>query len=142
MADSNACRYSLTHQILYAMLVKRSSCSDLELSAIDEHHLIARMLEESRAIAHGNFSEIDRDLFMEEIAFGGLLGWSEFFQDNNWFKTILSWQHSKEGCYGNGTNHLNKREEMQMPHQCLSHRTSVAIAALSQILRFMLSRDI
>ena len=63
--------------------------------------------------------------------------------ENNWFNEIMNWQHSNEGCYGNDTNHVNnKREEMQMFHQCLSHRTSVAIAALSQILRYLLSRDI
>jgi hypothetical protein len=104
--------------------------------------MISRMLNESQAIASTNFHESDRDLFMEQIAIGGLLGWKEFFQEINWFNSIISWQHPIEGCYGNGTNHINKREEMQMLHQCLSHRTSVAIAALSQILRYLLSRDI
>jgi hypothetical protein len=79
---------------------------------------------------------------MEQIAIGGLLGWSEFFQDVNWFISIASWQHHIEGCYGNDQKYINKREEMKMLHGCLSHRTSVAIAALSQILRYMLSRDI
>mgnify|MGYP002388207946 FL=1 len=79
---------------------------------------------------------------MEQIVFGGLLGWADFFQENHWFESIASWQHPIEGCYGNDTIHIEKREEMQMSHDCLSHRTSVAIAALSQILRYMLSRDI
>jgi len=63
-------------------------------------------------------------------------------EENHWFESIVSWQHPIEGCYGNDTIHIEKREEMQMSHDCLSHRTSVAIAALSQILRYMLSRDI
>lgn len=142
MNDPNACRYSLTHQILYSILAKKSSCYNHRLSVLDEYEMALRMLNESQAIANANFPESDRDLFMEQIAIGGLLGWNEFFQDKNWFNSIVNWQHPIEGCYGNDTNHLNKREEMQMLHQCLSHRTSVAIAALSQILRYLLSRDI
>jgi hypothetical protein len=141
MSDPFACRYALTHQILSAIIAKKSLCSH-QLSFANEHQMTSRMLNESQSIANANFLESDRDLFMEQIAIGGLLGWSEFFQDINWFVSIISWQHPIEGCYGNDTKYINKREEMQMVHQCLSHRTSVAIAALSQILRYMLSRDI
>jgi hypothetical protein len=142
MHDQDACRYSLTHQILYSIIAKKSSCYHNRLSPMNEYQMVSRMLVENQAIANGNFSESDRDLFMEQIAIGGLLGWNEFFQEVNWLDSIISWQHPIEGCYGNDTNHINKREEMQMLHQCLSHRTSVAIAALSQILRYLLSRDI
>lgn len=142
MSDLNACRYSLTHQILYSIIAKKSLCHHYQLSPFDEYQLVSKMLNETQTIANGNFVESDRDLFMEQIAIGGLLGWNEFFQDINWFDSILSWQHKIEGCYGNDTNYINKREEMQMLHSCLSHRTSVAIAALSQILRYLLSRDI
>ncbi|CAF1248080.1 unnamed protein product [Rotaria magnacalcarata] len=143
-SDRYACRYSLTHQILYSIVAKQSLCHQQHrLSPLKEYQMISRMLNESQTIANKNFPESDRDLFMEQIAFGGLLGWSEFFQENNWFNEIMSWQHPNKGCYGNDTNHVNnKREEMLMFHQCLSHRTSVAIAALSQILRYLLSRDI
>lgn len=142
MSDADACRYSLTHQILYSMLVKRSTCSHGQVSPMDEHRLISRMLAESQAISEADYPETDRDLFMEQVAFGGLLGWSEFFQDPKRFEAILSWQHPHDGCFGNDTRQMNKREEMQMRHQCLSHRTSVAIAALAEILRYLLSRDI
>jgi hypothetical protein len=142
MNDPHACRYSLTHQIFYSIIAKRSSCYHHQLSPLDEYQMVFRMLNESQTIANTNFLESDRDLFMEQITFGGLLGWNEFFQDINWFNSIISWQHPVEGCYGNDTNHINKREEMQMLHHCLSHRTSVAIAALSQILRYLLSSDI
>jgi hypothetical protein len=142
LSESDACRYSLTHQILYSIIAKKSSCNYQPLSSLAEYQMISKMLNESQTIANANFLESDRDLFMEQIALGGLLGWNEFFQETNWFNTIISWQHPIEGCYGNGTNHINKREEMQMFHRCLSHRTSVAIAALSQILRYLLSRDI
>ena len=142
MNNPSACRYSLTHQILYSIIAKRYGCHHHQLSPANERQLIARMFNESQTIASTNFLETDRDLFMEQIAIGGLLGWSDFFQEVQWFTKIISWQHPMEGCYGNGTNHPTKREEMQMLHQCLSHRTSVAIAALSQILRYLLSRDI
>jgi hypothetical protein len=142
MSDPNACRYSLTHQILYSIIAKKSLCYHDRLSLHDEYQLVSKMLNESHSIADANFLESDRDLFMEQIAIGGLLGWNEFFQDTNWFNAIISWQHPIEGCYGNDTNQINKREEMQMFNLCLSHRTSVAIAALSQILRYLLSRDI
>jgi len=142
MSDPYACRYSLTHQILYSIIAKTSLCYHHRLSSLDEHKLVLKMLNESQTIAQENFHETDRDLFMEQIAIGGLVGWNEFFQDINAFNSIISWQHPIEGCYGNDTNHRNKREEMQMVHQCLSHRTSVAIAALSQILRYLLSSDI
>ncbi|CAF5077727.1 unnamed protein product, partial [Rotaria socialis] len=62
--------------------------------------MISRMLNESQTIASKTFPESDRDLFMEQIAFGGLLGWSEFFQENNWFNELMSWQHPNEGCFG------------------------------------------
>jgi len=142
MSAPHACRYSLTHQNLYSVILKKSSCYHHQLSPLDEYQMVSKMLDESQAIANTNFLESDRDLFMEQIALGGVLGWSEFFQDTNWFNSIISWQHPIEGCYGNDTTHINKREEIQMLHQCLSHRTSVAIAALSQILRYLLSRDI
>ncbi|CAF0906721.1 unnamed protein product [Rotaria sordida] len=144
MNDPYACRYSLTHQILYSIIAKKSLCYyQYRLSSLDEYQMISRMFNESQTIARKNFLEIDRDLFMEQIALGGLVGWNEFFQDINWFNKIISWQHPIEGCYGNDTIRIiNKREEMQMLHHCLSHRTSVAIAALSQILRYLLSRDI
>ncbi|CAF1450153.1 unnamed protein product [Adineta steineri] len=144
MSDPYACRYSLTHQILYSIIVKQSLCYQQRLSSFNEHRLILKMLDETHKIANRNFLESDRDLFMEQIAFGGLVGWSDFFQNKNWFDSIINWQHPIQGCYGNDTSHhRNKREEMQMLHQCLSHRTSVAIAALSQILRYLLSsRDI
>ena len=142
MSDPHACRYSLTHQILYSILAKKSSCSHHRLLTNDEDHLVARMLEESHTIAKDAFRESDRDLFMEQLAFGGLLGWSDFFQHTHWFHAILSWQHPAEGCYGNDTIQVQKREEMQMPQLCLSHRTSVAIAALAEMLRYLLSRDI
>jgi hypothetical protein len=142
MSDPYACRYSLTHQILSSIIAKKSSCNHHKSSPLVEYQMVLKMLDESQAIANANFLESDRDLFMEQIALGGLVGWNEFFQDINWLKSIISWQHPIQGCYGNDTNHINKREEMQMLHQCLSHRTSVAIAALSQILRYLLSRDI
>jgi hypothetical protein len=145
MSHQRACRYSLTHQILYSMLLKQSPCAFYSTSsASDDDRMVARMLSESRAIARANFPESDRDLFMEQIAFGGLSGWNEFFEDQRWFDTIVDWQHPEEGCYGNETLHgrARKREEQQMRHQCLSHRTSVAIAALSQILRYLTARDI
>jgi hypothetical protein len=140
--DPYACRYLLTHQIFYSILAKQSSCTHRRLSLEREHRLMLRMFDESRAIARGNFSELNRDLFMEQIAFAGLLGWADFFDDIHWFNVIIDWQHPIDGCYGNDSNHQFKREEMQMSHYCLSHRTSVAIAALAQMLRFMISSDI
>ncbi|CAF0950304.1 unnamed protein product [Adineta ricciae] len=144
MSDPYACRYSLTHQIFYSIIVKKSACFEHRLSARQDHRLISKMLLENHQIAAGHFQETDRDLFMEQIAFGGLVGWKEFFESESFFQTIIDWQHPTEGCYGNDTNPLmiNKREEMQMAQHCLSHRTSVAIAALSQMLRYLLSRDI
>lgn len=144
MNDSSACRYSLTHQLLYSIIAERYGCYRHQLSPSDEQQMVARMFGESQSIASTKFLESDRDLFMEQIAIGGLLGWSDFFDDAHWFMKIISWQHPIEGCYGNDTiiNHRKKREEMAMSHYCLSHRTSVAIAALSQILRYLLSRDI
>lgn len=143
-SDQYACRYSLTHQIFSSIIAKRSTCQhQYRLSSSNEYRMVSRMFHESQMIAKKNFPETDRDLFMEQIVFGGLLGWKEFFQDSSWFNAIISWQHPIQGCYGNDTNSIrNKREEMQMLHECLSHRTSVATAALSQILRYMLSRDI
>lgn len=142
MSDPQACRYSLTHQILFGILAKKISCGHGQSSSSGESRKIIRMFNETRSIAQADYPETDRDLFMEQIAFGGLVGWSEFFQDSSWWQNILGWQHVLDGCFGNDTSIVEKRQEMQMSHRCLSHRTSVAIAALSQILRYLLTNDI
>ena len=143
MTDLTACRYSLTHQILYGIVARAFSCATHQTSIDQENEQVFRMLEESRAIAKANYPASDQDLFMEQIAFGGLLGWSEFFENDTWSNSIIDWQNPVEGCYGNDTAFkTKKREEMQMYHQCLSPRKIVAIAALSQTIRYLLTRGI
>ncbi|CAF0802014.1 unnamed protein product [Didymodactylos carnosus] len=146
---TNTCRYSLTHQILYFIVVTSpfSACNNYVQKQFKQvfgysiemalEQMLNQMLVESTNIADNQFNESDRDLFLEQVAFGLMLGKADFFQPA-WLQEIISWQHH-EGCYGNDTVIQARREEKIMANYCLSHRTSVAIVALAEMLRYRIS---
>ncbi|XP_021100096.1 UPF0764 protein C16orf89 homolog isoform X5 [Heterocephalus glaber] len=90
-----------------------------------------------------------QDLFMENIMFCGIGGFSDFYK-RRWLEAILSWQKPQEGCFGvpaagDEVRHADrlyqqhalrrvKRREKQFTDGCSSHSTATAVAALGGFL--------
>ncbi|XP_068211030.1 longitudinals lacking protein, isoforms H/M/V-like isoform X4 [Palaemon carinicauda] len=112
------------------------------------------ILGEANAIAEAGFPETRQDLFMEQGALCGVLGYRDFFK-KQWLTKVLSWQRPT-GCFGDfrlfsasrkhpsrvdkifhsGNNRV-KREESPMESNCLAHRTAVALGYLSLYVRWL-----
>ncbi|GFO31338.1 upf0764 protein c16orf89 homolog [Plakobranchus ocellatus] len=159
-------RYSLSHEIFYLELAETSGCrSEMQWYILQEQQgslqvlhdtFCANMLAEANLIADNNFPAEVRDVFMEQAALCGMLGYRQFFT-SDWLVKILSWQDQTNGCYRwagwpeksdedavsklvvpRSNGRLAKREEKRIAEGCLCHRTSVAASALSQYVRFIL----
>ncbi|KAK3797231.1 hypothetical protein RRG08_030457 [Elysia crispata] len=158
-------RYSLSHQIFYLEIAEMTGCAkemqwhlllqqQPTLTALHDT-FCANMLAEANLIADNNFPPKVQDLFMEQAALCGMLGYREFF-NSDWLMKILSWQDPQDGCYRwagwpeerdedkisdltvQPSRRLYKREERRVAKDCLCHRTAVAASALSQYVRFVL----
>ncbi|KAK8744063.1 hypothetical protein OTU49_000986 [Cherax quadricarinatus] len=106
--------YSLTHQVFYLTIGLRAGCGEqLELLAArdggvnggarsDVTHILAELctavLQEATAISQAGFPDYRRDLFMEQGALCGILGYRNFFK-KDWLSRVLSWQKDP-GCFG------------------------------------------
>ncbi|OQV15670.1 hypothetical protein BV898_10146 [Hypsibius exemplaris] len=121
--------------------------SDTTITA-EADRICANVYAQAKQIEEADFPHGKRDIFMEQIALCGMLGYSNFFQ-TAWLDRILTWQ-KPAGCYGyyvagskqNGpdessspaappaarsrSNRIVKREEKRMKDGCSSHRTAVA----------------
>ncbi|XP_001510516.1 UPF0764 protein C16orf89 homolog [Ornithorhynchus anatinus] len=142
--------YMLSHQLLYFMLAEMKGCSDdLFLSGqYYKNNLCANMMKVNLAIENAGFQVPDRDLFMENIMFCGICGFSDFYKPH-WLEIILTWQRP-EGCFGKP--HMNsspittvgrneqqflrrvKRRDKGFADGCSSHNTAVAVGALGGFL--------
>ncbi|XP_005094765.2 UPF0764 protein C16orf89 homolog [Aplysia californica] len=154
-------RYSLSHQIFYLEVAERTGCKEeMQWHLKDQHQgsisllhgvFCANMVSESELFAESGFPEKSQDLFMEQAALCGMLGYRDFF-NSDWLNKVLSWQDREDGCYrwaawplkehtekrSRGHHHLEKREEKRVGRGCLCHRTTVASAALAQYTRYVL----
>ncbi|XP_068211068.1 UPF0764 protein C16orf89 homolog isoform X38 [Palaemon carinicauda] len=160
--------YSLTHQVFYVVIGLQAGCeSQLERFAwvtlrhgkrmtIEQtlEEICYSILGEANAIAEAGFPETRQDLFMEQGALCGVLGYRDFFK-KQWLTKVLSWQRPT-GCFGDfrlfsasrkhpsrvdkifhsGNNRV-KREESPMESNCLAHRTAVALGYLSLYVRWL-----
>ncbi|XP_033743026.1 UPF0764 protein C16orf89 homolog [Pecten maximus] len=152
--------YSLSHEIFYLQIGRQFGCgAEMEMMRLAagqesieklQDDFCANMMNEATIIAKEGFPERKQDLFMEQAALCGMLGYRQFFT-SDWLEKILSWQDQTTGCYkGNPVRETdveyrgtkprirNKREERLLDHGCLCHRTTVAVAALGQYIRYML----
>ncbi|XP_071530863.1 uncharacterized protein [Panulirus ornatus] len=150
--------YSLTHQGFIFIVGIQAGCGpQLEQvlaatgvgKSLEGHlrKLCAAMLVEAVAIAQADFPENRRDLFMEQGAFCGHLGYHDFFR-REWVARVLSWQRHL-GCFGDAHVYAGhhphpldshprvRREERAMGGRCLAHRSSVALGYLSICLRLL-----
>ncbi|CAH8563554.1 unnamed protein product [Schistosoma turkestanicum] len=164
--DYSETEYGLTHQVFYFMIGKQSNCSETmnyllsfnqpEMN-IEEflQQLCTNIAAEAEIIANENFSTGFRDLFMEQVGFCGLAGFWQICKID-WLMRIISWQNAN-GCYHkfyteemnpenfdlNLYGHYKRRRRSEQllssgRQACLSHRTSVAMTALSAYLRYLI----
>ncbi|KAH9487923.1 hypothetical protein Btru_068297 [Bulinus truncatus] len=152
--------YSMSHEIFFLEIAEGYGCQKEVQQQIIVHKqpaltqlqdtFCANMLDEANRIAQMGFPPSLQDLFMEQAALCGMLGFREFF-NNDWLTKILSWQDAEDGCYkwsgwnpedfssrSSGRHSRNKREEKRVYRGCLCHRSTVAASALSQYVRYIL----
>ncbi|VDD81171.1 unnamed protein product [Mesocestoides corti] len=116
----------------------------------------ARIDSEARTLEDQDFPTEFRDLFMEQVGLCGIAGFTQIAR-LRWLDHIVSWQSATTGCYhrfdGENLNPENfdpshygnyrrrRRSESIMQSEndeddvCLSHRTAVALLALSAYTR-------
>ncbi|XP_041365036.1 UPF0764 protein C16orf89 homolog [Gigantopelta aegis] len=168
--------YSLSHEVFYLEIAERFGCLPQVLTKILMNRqpsvtalreaFCANMFEEAKLIEIDGFMVHRRDLFMENAALCGMLGYRDFF-NSDWLEKILSWQTPGRGCYvasplevfphddveleqseeiidnkslkkrNASTKSRVKREEKKLPDGCLCHRTTVAAGALAQYVRYI-----
>ncbi|KAL3877837.1 hypothetical protein ACJMK2_035481 [Sinanodonta woodiana] len=100
--------YSLSHQVFYLQIGEQFGCRE----GMEWHRLLNRqptldklsatfcfnMLREASLIYMNGFPEGRQDLFMEQAALCGMMGYREFFE-SNWLQAILSWYDENKACY-------------------------------------------
>ncbi|XP_060562399.1 UPF0764 protein C16orf89 homolog [Ruditapes philippinarum] len=153
--------YSLTHEIFYIMIAYQMGCQEemnKQRTLLNQpppadlaKTFCASVYLEALQIEKNNFPELRRDLFMEQAALCGAMGYRWFFTPE-WLETIISWQDNESGCYKGETiresdvefrgteSSLNlrvKREERVLEDGCLSHTTAVAAGALAMYVRYI-----
>ncbi|KAM7532685.1 hypothetical protein Aperf_G00000130328 [Anoplocephala perfoliata] len=118
----------------------------------------SRIDAEARTLAENDFPKEMRDLFMEQVGVCGIAGFTQIARPE-WIDQILKWQSPTSGCFHEflgenldpenfdphryGNYRRRRRSEMKMngggngSEVCLSHRTAVALMALSAYTRRM-----
>ncbi|GAV09706.1 hypothetical protein RvY_19199 [Ramazzottius varieornatus] len=162
--------YSLTHQLFLLEIGAKIGCQNelQRLEAKQGGHTIgdeadricANVYSQAMTIAHAGFPKGKHDIFMEQVALCGILGYANVFQ-SEWLDAILSWQQPN-GCYGYPIDKKAttigplsarrttvpagssmpvlsraKRQDRPMEDGCSSHRTAVAAAALAAYVKFL-----
>uniref|UniRef100_A0A8C3RW11 Chromosome 16 open reading frame 89 n=1 Tax=Chelydra serpentina TaxID=8475 RepID=A0A8C3RW11_CHESE len=144
--------YSLSHQLFYFMVADMKGCSDrLFLRAQYYKNIFcASMMKINLMIESNGFRFSSRDLFMENIMFCGMSGFSDFYKPS-WLETVLTWQKPEEGCFGKPSENSEhpsrvkdqeqllrrvKRREKVFADGCSSHNTAVAVGVLGGFLYY------
>ncbi|KAM4632352.1 UPF0764 protein C16orf89 homolog isoform 2-T2 [Discoglossus pictus] len=99
--------YSLSHQLLYFMVGKSKGCTNSLFLQEYFHYtnvFCANMMKTNIEIESNGYSNLKRDLFMENILLCGLSQYSDFYK-SHWMDTIISWQ-DPGGCFGIDHVHL------------------------------------
>lgn len=100
--------YSLTHELFYLEIGEQHGChAEMELKRLTHNQqpveklretYCANILNEAALIAEQDFPEDRHDLFMEQAALCGMVGYRQFFS-SDWLRKMLSWQNKAIGCY-------------------------------------------
>ncbi|XP_012661160.1 UPF0764 protein C16orf89 homolog [Otolemur garnettii] len=143
--------YYLSHQLLFFLWARMMGCTK-GLFSQSQHYInlfCANMMDLNRRAEAIEYAYPTRDIFMENIMFCGLSGFSDFYK-LRWLEAILSWQKVREGCFGKPDvkdEELSKaiqyqqhflrrvkRREKQFTDGCSTHNTAAAVAALGGFL--------
>ncbi|XP_021565944.1 UPF0764 protein C16orf89 homolog [Carlito syrichta] len=143
--------YCLSHQLLFFLWARMKGCTKGPFRQ-SQHHIrvfCANMMDLNRRAEAIGYVYPTRDIFMENIMFCGMGGFSDFYK-LRWLEAILSWQKKQKGCFGEPDaedeesskaiqyqRHLLrrvKRREKQFTDGCSSHNTATAVAALGGFL--------
>ncbi|KAF8770069.1 UPF0764 protein C16orf89 like protein [Argiope bruennichi] len=142
--------YILTHQVLYWQMLQMHDCVR-DVSDALKVSLCSNVLRDAEKIADARFPRTHRDLFMEQIGLCGMWGFRDFYR-TTWFDTILSWQQPS-GCYNDRAKwyciddlkpdvpERMKRREKILKGGCLSHKTAVALLAITASIRFEAEKE-
>ncbi|ESO02271.1 hypothetical protein HELRODRAFT_184982 [Helobdella robusta] len=160
MTFPGAILYMLTHQLFYFLIAIMNDClpdSPNSYPGMKIDEFCANIYTEYEHIDKKlNFQLEYQDIFMEQAAFCGMVGYKNFFK-YRYIQKILSWQNKKLGCWFDdksddeedqvtisnqreqedrgGRSKRVKREEKMIGDACLCHKSTVALAALVQFLK-------
>ncbi|NP_001404075.1 UPF0764 protein C16orf89 homolog isoform 6 [Mus musculus] len=149
MTKAGCSGYSLSHQLLFFLWARMQGCTE-GLFLQSQHYMdifCANMMELNHRAEAVGYAYPTQDLFMENIMFCGMAGFSDFYK-LRWLEAILSWQNPQVGCFGRPDT---KGEPSEVPHQqgilrrvrrreklfadgCSCHNTATAVAALGGFL--------
>ncbi|GFS78813.1 UPF0764 protein C16orf89 [Nephila pilipes] len=142
--------YILTHQVLYWQMLQMHDCVK-EVSDSLQISLCSNVLRDAERIAQARYPRAHRDLFMEQIGLCGIWGFRDVHR-SEWLNTILSWQQSS-GCFNDRVKwhcvddlrpdaaFRVKRKEKVLKDGCLSHKTTVALLAITANIRFEVEQN-
>uniref|UniRef100_A0A7N9D5V3 Chromosome 16 open reading frame 89 n=1 Tax=Macaca fascicularis TaxID=9541 RepID=A0A7N9D5V3_MACFA len=143
--------YCLSHQMLFFLWARMRGCTQGPFQQSQDYINLfcANMMDLNRRAEAIGYAYPTRDIFMENIMFCGMGGFSDFYK-LQWLEAILSWQKQREGCFGEPDaedEELSKaiqyqqhflrrvkRREKQFSDGCSSHNTATAVAALGGFL--------
>ncbi|XP_034363116.1 UPF0764 protein C16orf89 homolog isoform X1 [Arvicanthis niloticus] len=149
MTKAGCSGYSLSHQLLFFLWARMQGCTE-GLFLQSQHYMdifCANMMDLNQRAEAIGYAYPTQDLFMENIMFCGMAGFSDFYK-LRWLEAILSWQNPQAGCFGKPDT---KGEPSEVPHQqgilrrvrrreklfadgCSCHNTATAVAALGGFL--------
>uniref|UniRef100_A0A8C9AVV5 Chromosome 16 open reading frame 89 n=1 Tax=Prolemur simus TaxID=1328070 RepID=A0A8C9AVV5_PROSS len=151
MTKPGCSAYCLSHQLLFFLWARMKGCTE-GLFHHSQHYIdlfCANMMDLNRRAEAIGYAYPTRDIFMENIMFCGMGGFSDFYK-LRWLEAILSWQKVQEGCFGKPDvkdEELSKviqyqqhflrrvkRREKQFTDGCSTHNTATAVAALGGFL--------
>ncbi|XP_011520694.1 UPF0764 protein C16orf89 isoform X3 [Homo sapiens] len=93
--------YCLSHQLLFFLWARMRGCTQGPLQQSQDYINLfcANMMDLNRRAEAIGYAYPTRDIFMENIMFCGMGGFSDFYK-LRWLEAILSWQKQQEGCFG------------------------------------------
>lgn len=125
--DEKSYGYHLTHKLLYFTFLS-TNCSAVtplgqSVSKIITN-LCSEILIETNFISKLKFPHLLRDLFIEQVLFCSLNGFSEFIRED-WLAEIISWQDNS-GCFKYSSTNLTTK--MTGDYSCTDHMTGIGVA--------------
>ncbi|XP_037360478.1 UPF0764 protein C16orf89 homolog [Talpa occidentalis] len=92
--------YSLSHQLLFFLMARMKGCTEGLFFQSQSYmsRFCANMMDLNHRVEAVGYAYPVRDIFMENIMFCGISGFSDFYK-LKWLEAILGWQ-KQQGCFG------------------------------------------